>query len=199
HPPGHAFDRGEQPCRARRPAALLQDRGKHNGGIGALLAQFLTQVSRDSDSYRPDDGPRLGIVAVDLLSALFAHALDVGSSLPSETHRQTLVLRIRAFIQQHLHDPHLTPRTVAAAHHISTSYLHRLFQDEEETVAASIRRQRLERARRDLSEPGLCTIPIHAIAARWGFPRATDFTRAFRAAYDMPPSDYRRHVRPTAQ
>ncbi|MEU1301286.1 helix-turn-helix domain-containing protein [Streptomyces shenzhenensis] len=179
--------------------SLIMRRLSAREGIGALLAQFLTQVSRDSDSYRPDDGPRLGIVAVDLLSALFAHTLDAGSSLPSETHRQTLVLRIRAFIQQHLHDPHLTPRTVAAAHHISTSYLHRLFQDEEETVAASIRRQRLERARRDLSEPGLRTIPIHAIAARWGFPRATDFTRAFRAAYDMPPSDYRRHICPTVQ
>ncbi|MGW3951869.1 AraC-like ligand-binding domain-containing protein [Streptomyces sp. NPDC004752] len=179
--------------------SLIMRRLSAREGIGALLAQFLTQVSRDSDSYRPDDGPRLGTVAVDLLCALFAHALDVGSSLPPETHRQTLVLRICAFIQQHLHDPHLTPRTVAAAHHISTSYLHRLFQDEEETVAASIRRQRLERARRDLSEPGLRTIPIHAIAARWGFPRASDFTRAFRAAYDMPPSDYRRHIRPTAE
>lgn len=32
HPPGHPFDRGQQSCRARRPAALLQDREKHNGG-----------------------------------------------------------------------------------------------------------------------------------------------------------------------
>lgn len=51
-------------------------------GIGALLAQFLTQVNRDSGSYRPDDGPRLGTVAVDLLSALFAHALEADRSLP---------------------------------------------------------------------------------------------------------------------
>src|SRR3954469_6071026 len=86
-----------------------------------------------SGSYRPGDGPRLGMVAVDQLSAVFAHALDAGDSLPPETRRQSLVLRIRAFVQQHLHDPHLTPRTIATAHHISTSYLHRLFQNEEET------------------------------------------------------------------
>jgi AraC-like DNA-binding protein len=133
----------------------------------------------------------LGTVVVDLLSALLAHALDADALLSPETHRQTLVLRIRAFVQQHLHDPHLSPPAIAAAHNISTSYLHRLFQQEDETVAALIRNQRLDHARRDLADPALRTTPIHTIAARWGFPRAADFTRAFRAAYGMPPSDYR--------
>ncbi|GAB3988835.1 hypothetical protein GCM10029978_112270 [Actinoallomurus acanthiterrae] len=35
------------------------------------------------------------------------------------------------------------------------------------------------------------TVSIHAIAAGWGFPRAADFTRAFRTAYGAPPRDYR--------
>ncbi|MGW7789079.1 MULTISPECIES: helix-turn-helix domain-containing protein [unclassified Streptomyces] len=160
-------------------------------GVGGLLAHVLTQVARDFGSYRPDDGPRLGVVVLDLLSALLAHALEAQDALPSETRRQALVLRIRAFVQQHLCDPHLTPRTIAAAHHISLSYLHRLFQDEEETVAAWIRLQRLERARRDLADPAMRTASIHAIGARWCFPRASDFTRAFRTVYGVPPSDYR--------
>ncbi|MFG3016822.1 helix-turn-helix domain-containing protein [Streptomyces cinerochromogenes] len=171
--------------------SLMMRRLSGREGIGALLAQFLTHVSRDSGSYRPEDGPRLGSVAVDLLSALFAHAIDAGDSLPPESHQQTLVARIHAFIQAHLSDPQLTPRTIAAAHHISVSYLHRLFQHGEETVAASIRRQRLQRACRDLADPAQRTVPIHAIAARWGFPRAADFTRAFRSAYGLPPTDYR--------
>ncbi|UFQ99895.1 helix-turn-helix domain-containing protein [Streptomyces sp. Go40/10] len=162
-------------------------------GIGALLAQFLTQVNRDSGSYRPDDGPRLGTVAVDLLSALFAHALEADRSLPPETHRQTLVLRIRAFVQGRLHDPQLTPPAIAAAHHISTSYLHRLFQEHGLTVSGWIRRQRLEHARRDLADPALHRTPIHLIASRWGYPQAADFSRAFRNAYGIPPKDYRRH------
>ncbi|QTI90473.1 AraC family transcriptional regulator [Streptomyces sp. AgN23] len=160
-------------------------------GFGSLLAQLLTQLAKSTDSYQPTDGPRLGTVVVDLLSALIAHALDSDNSLPPETRQQALVIRIRAFIQQHLHDPHLTPRAIAAAHHISTSYLHRLFQNEEETVAAWIRRQRLERARHHLADPAQRTTPIHAIAARCGFPRASDFTRAFRSAYGIPPKDYR--------
>ncbi|GAA0549362.1 MULTISPECIES: AraC family transcriptional regulator [Streptomyces] len=160
-------------------------------GFGSLLAQLLTQLAKSTDSYQPTDGPRLGTVVVDLLSALIAHALDSDNSLPPETRQQALVLRIRAFVQQHLHDPHLTPRTIAAAHHISTSYLHRLFQNEEETVAAWIRRQRMERARHHLADPAQRTTPIHAIAARCGFPHASDFTRAFRSAYGIPPKDYR--------
>ncbi|MHC5905579.1 helix-turn-helix domain-containing protein [Streptomyces sp. S6] len=171
--------------------SLIMRRLSGREGIGALLAQFLTQVNRDAGSYRPDDGPRLGTVAADLLSALFAHALDAGNSLPPESHQQGLVLRIRAYIQANLHNPQLTPRTIAAAHNMSTSYLHRIFQQEDETVAALIRNQRLQRACHDLADPAQRTTPIHTIAARWGFPRAADFTRVFRTAYGMPPKEHR--------
>ncbi|UJB44563.1 helix-turn-helix domain-containing protein [Streptomyces sp. A1-5] len=160
-------------------------------GMGALLAGFLTQLTDDTASYQPTDGSRLGAVLADLTTALFAHLLEAGDCLPPETHRRTLTLRIQAFIREHLHDPHLTPASIAAAHHISTSYLHRLFQDEDATVAACIRHQRLKAARRDLTDPALHAIPIHAIATRWGYPRATDFSRAYRAAYGTTPKDHR--------
>jgi AraC-like DNA-binding protein len=82
---------------------------------------------------------------------------------------------------------------IAAAHHISLSYLHRIFQQRSqgETVAAWIRNRRLEGARRDLADPSLHGTPIHAIAARWGFPRASDFTRAFRAIHGQSPREFR--------
>jgi AraC-like DNA-binding protein len=32
---------------------------------------------------------------------------------------------------------------------------------------------------------------VHVIAARWGILRASDFTRAFRSAYGMSPTEYR--------
>ncbi|WKX72682.1 helix-turn-helix transcriptional regulator [Streptomyces sp. XD-27] len=162
--------------------------------MGALLAGFLTQLIADTTPYQPADRPRLGTVLVDLVAALFAHTLEAEGCLPPETHRRALVLRIKSFIRERLHDPRLTPATVAAAHHISTGYLHRLFRDEESTVAAWIRRLRLEGARRDLTEPARHATPIHAIAARWGFPRATDFSRAYRAAYGTTPQDHRRQA-----
>ncbi|MFJ4923763.1 helix-turn-helix domain-containing protein [Streptomyces sp. NPDC088725] len=105
-------------------------------------------------------------------------------------HR-ALLLRVRAFVQRHLHDPGLSPAIIAAAHNISVSYLHRLFRGHDSTVAAWIRGQRLEHARRDLADRTLRTVPVHRIAARWGFPGHATFTRAFRATYGLPPRDYR--------
>ncbi|MEU9992931.1 helix-turn-helix domain-containing protein [Streptomyces sp. NPDC048045] len=160
-------------------------------GMGALLAQFLTRLIADPAAYQPSDRPRLATVVTPLVAALFAHLLEADDCLPPETHQRALTLRIQAFIREHLHDPRLTPATIAAAHHISTSYLHRLFREEDATVAAWIRRLRLEAARRDLTDPALHATPIHAIATRWGFPRATDFSRAYRAAYGTTPKDHR--------
>ncbi|MEV0224929.1 helix-turn-helix domain-containing protein [Streptomyces sp. NPDC050704] len=160
--------------------------------VGALLAQFLLQFVSDIGPYQPQDAPRLGTVVADLVTAVFAHTLDDDLLMPAETHRRTLVLRIKAFIRRHLADPELTPARIAAAHDISRSHLYRLFQAEGVSVAAYIRDQRLENARRDLADPALRAMPIHAVAARWGFPRQADFTRAFRTVYGIPPSDLRR-------
>jgi len=168
-------------------------------GIGALLSHFLIQVTKDADSYEPCDGARLGRVAAEMVAALFAHALEAENLLAPDTRRRTLVLGVKSYIQRHLHDPQLSPGAIAAALHISTSYLHRLFEDEEATVAVWIRMRRLEAARRDLADPALRAVPIHCIAARSGFPRAADFTRAFRAAYGCTPRDYRSEAGEAAQ
>lgn len=177
-----------------RVDALLGRRFPSRDGVGAVLARFLTQLTRTSDALQPSDGPRLGTVLCDLIAALFTLAPDAGPSLPPDHQRRALVARIASFVQRHLADPGLTPTALAAAHGISLSYLHRLFRDGNETVAAHIRRQRLERARFDLADPAQYGTPVHTIAARWGFARATDFARAFRAAYGIPPTDYRRHA-----
>jgi AraC-like DNA-binding protein len=95
----------------------------------------------------------------DLVTALFAHTLDEDASLPPETAGRTLTLRIKAFIHQHLHDRELTPTTIAVTHHISRSYLYRLFQAEGTTVVTYIWRKRLEAARRDLADPALRATP----------------------------------------
>ena len=63
------------------------------------------------------------------------------------------------------------------------------------TVAGWIRSRRLERCRRDLADPSLAARPVAAIAARWGFSSAADFSRAFRTAHGVPPAEYRRFAR----
>ncbi|WP_048876357.1 AraC family transcriptional regulator [Saccharomonospora saliphila] len=161
-------------------------------GLGALLADTLTRVTADHGSYRATDGPRVAAVLRDLLSGLFAHALeDVDRHVPAETRRRDVLLRVRAFVDQHLHDPGLDPGAVAAAHHVSTSYLHRLFQDSGVGVSEWIRQRRLEHARRDLADPSMGSVPVWHIARRWGFVHHAAFSRAFRSAYGLAPRDYR--------
>ena len=186
------------PVPPERVSRLLARRLPGRDGLGALLAGFLIRLTGETASFRRADGPRLQMVLIDLLSATLAHHGDAEGCLPPETRGRTLVRRVRAYIQQHLHDPRLTPPAVAAAHHVSVGYLHRLFSAEGSTVAAWIRHQRLEHARRDLTDPALDAQPIHAIAARWGFTHPAAFSRAFRAAYGDSPLNYRHQARPAA-
>ncbi|GLW12802.1 AraC family transcriptional regulator [Microtetraspora sp. NBRC 13810] len=160
-------------------------------GIGALVAAFLTHLDGDTGPYRPMDGSRLGMVLIDLIAALLAHHLESDHALPGGSRRRALFLEVRAFILRNLGDPHLSPDGIAAAHHISLRYLQRLFQQHGLSVSAWIREQRLERCRRDLVDPALGAHPVHAIAARWGFPHPQHFSRAFHHAYGVSPRDYR--------
>jgi AraC-like DNA-binding protein len=179
------------PLPAQRLESVLAVPLPGRDGVGALLTQFLTRLTVDSCSYQAADLPRLGGAAVELLGAAIAHHVD--AAVPEDSGRRVLMTRIEAFVRRHLHDQELTPRSIAAAHHISVGYLHRLFEPRGATVAAWIRGQRLDRARRDLADPALRLVPVHRIAARWGFGDHSTFTRAFRAAYGIPPRDYR-HV-----
>ncbi|MEU8158748.1 helix-turn-helix domain-containing protein [Micromonospora parva] len=160
-------------------------------GIGALSSQFLLQLARHMDELSPLDAARLSTLTIDVLTAALANALDVQSAVPSHTRRRALIAQIHAFVRENLGDPRLTPAAIAAAHHISLRYLHKLFHEEEHTVAGWVRERRLEQCRRDLANPQLGARPIHAIAAQWGFTSPAHFSQAFRSAYGLSPRQFR--------
>jgi AraC-like DNA-binding protein len=164
-------------------------------GVGELTSQFLLQLARNIDSYTSADAARLSIAALEILAARLAHELDNRDWGTPETRRHALLTAVQGFIQQHLGDPELSPAAIAAAHHMSLRSLHQLFHEEGLTVAGWIRRRRLECCRRDLSDPALAARPVAAIAAKWGFSSASDFSRAFRAGHGVPPAEYRRSAR----
>jgi AraC-like DNA-binding protein len=130
---------------------------------------------------------------MDLVTTAVAERADQAELLPVESRERTLLLRIHAFIEEHLGETELSPGIVAAAHHVSLRYLHRLFEAQDTTVAGWIRRRRLERCRRDLADPAFRAVPVAAVAARWGLPDSAHFSRLFRRTYGLPPAEYRRN------
>ncbi|MFI9122328.1 helix-turn-helix domain-containing protein [Streptomyces bikiniensis] len=125
------------------------------------------------------------------MAAILAHHLERDGDLPPESRQQVLFLRISAYVQEHLGDPDLGPAHIAAAHHISVRHLHRVFRQYDTTVAEFVRARRLDKCRRDLADPFLREIPIHAVAARWGFVQPAAFSRLFRTNTGLTPTEYR--------
>jgi AraC-like DNA-binding protein len=167
-------------------------------GTGALASPLLRRVVLDLETYPPASAARLCTVLMDLVTAAVAERAGQAGSLEIESRERTLLLRIHAFIEQHLGEADLSPGLVAAAHHVSVRYLHRLFEAENTTVAAWIRQRRLERCRRDLADPALGGLPVSTVAARWGLPDPAHFSRVFRRTYGLPPAEYRRNCRTPA-
>jgi AraC-like DNA-binding protein len=150
------------------------------------VAPFLANLAAGAATCLPQVGEMLARNAVDLLTTLIAEQLGRDTDGTDAAH-QALLRRIRAFMSAHLADPDLSPETIAAAHRISVRYLHRLFQCDGTTVSRWIQQRRLEECRRELSRPGRASPSVSAIAHRWGFTSPAHFSRAFRAAYGMPP------------
>ncbi|MFH9726752.1 AraC family transcriptional regulator [Streptomyces sp. NPDC017254] len=179
------------PVRANRLDGLLARRIPGDSGVAAVLVAFLRSLVAHGGECAPDELRRLGTTAIDLAAACLAHGTDTEERLPAEVRARALIRRIHVFIEYNLGDPELTPVAVAAHHSLSVRTLHQLFTGEGETVQARIRRRRLERCRDELERPEFRTWPVQAIAARWGFSGPAVFSRSFREAYGVSPSEFR--------
>lgn len=177
---------GLPPSDVRRMAQLTVDAREGVAGLLAPLLRSLVQVPLPAESATRE---RLAGNVVDLLATLVTDRLGSGPHDQDLAHR-AMALRIKAFIDLHLTDPRLSPETIAGAHHISTRYLHQIFQGEEMTVRRFIQRRRLEECRRELGRRGT-RAAVSAVAHRWGFASAAHFSRAFRDAFGVSPSTWR--------
>jgi AraC-like DNA-binding protein len=158
-------------------------------GLGGMVVPYLTQLAGNLDQLAGTTGARLAHSALDLVTTVFTRELGL-DEVSADPHR-ALVQRIRSFIDRNLASTDLGPATIASAHFISTRHLHGLFQEQGVTVSTWIRTRRLEQCRRDLLDPMLADRPVAAIAARWGFVDAAHFSRAFKSAFGVSPSEYR--------
>jgi AraC-like DNA-binding protein len=185
------FPRSLLPVREKDLRELTMIPFSAHDPYAALVASLGRELVSHLDAYESARDTRIGGAFLDLLALAAATRLDRVAAVPAETRQQAMMTRIQAFIEEHLGDPDLSPETIAAAHHISTRTLHKLYETEDNTITASIRRRRLERCRNDLLDPDRPDRPVSAVGARWGFRDAATFSRAFRATYGLPPGEYR--------
>lgn len=185
-------DRVDRVDRADRVNRVLAERIPADRGMGAILAQYMRSLAAHGEECAPAELEQLGAIALDLASACLAGRPGAEEELSEEGRTRALPARIDAFIGHNLGDPELSPSVVAARHGISLRRLQLLFRERGESVAAVIRRRRLERCREDLADPGQLTVPVHTVALRWGFTNASVFSRLFRETYGASPSEFRR-------
>lgn len=171
---------------------LTATRFRSDDGIAPAVWALLEQLNRTSEAVHRSSQEAAVAGVMNLIGTMLNSQLGARERASRRDPRETLLRRVCAFIDDQLADPGLGPREVAAAHFISTRHLHGLFQDSGMTVAAWIRERRLERCRRDLSDPLMAATPVAAIAVRWGFKGASHFGQVFKSATGHTPADFRR-------
>jgi AraC-like DNA-binding protein len=166
------------------------------GGVGALFVDMLHLIPGRFETMSREAHVSVGQQLVDLLvlalksdeRALFSAASSI---------REAHLSRIEQYVRQNLADPELSPERVATACGISVRYLHELFRDTNQTLGQWIREQRLIAAKESIEDPHN-NQSIADIAYRWGFSDQSQFSRLFRAAFGISPSEHR-HVVTTSR
>lgn len=170
------------------PEQFLGRRMPAEDAACGLLSSFVIQVAHRLPQLPEAMAQRVETNVLDLLGGV----LDARGTSKVGPSREAYLRRIRRFIDQNLRLRHLGPEMIAQAFGISTRYLHKLFADEEQTVASLIRSQRLQACRQALADPACAQMSITDIALQWGFYDLPHMTRCFRAAYGMTPTEFRR-------
>jgi AraC family transcriptional regulator, positive regulator of tynA and feaB len=200
-PHSHAMSDSAELILVRVPAAQLREhlpnperfcglRLAASEGLTSAISALICNLCRQLEcGLAASIQERLAHQLLEMTSSAYAVAFDaLLASSPVVNGRHA---RARQYIEQHLRDPDLGPRVVAAQLRVSSRYLRMIFAASRESVSAYILRRRLEECARQLADPRWRAHSISDIAFRWGFNSAPHFSRSFRDLYGTSPREYR--------
>ena len=98
-------------------------------GIPSLVGQFMRGLAAQGQASR--QSTRLARHVVGLIAVVCSDVLDQRSI----SEGRATIQDAKEYIEQHLHDPGLTPARTAAALYVSTRTLHRMFETERSSVS----------------------------------------------------------------
>ncbi|WP_043808784.1 helix-turn-helix domain-containing protein [Rhodococcus triatomae] len=158
--------------------------------IARMISHHISTLTVEGDALSTSPGATaLGEAAIDLARALFATAH--GGVQARAAMNDTMTTRIRSHVRAHLFDPSMSAESIAAAHGISTRRLYTLCAAAGFSLEQWIIEQRLRRAYEELATARAAAVPISVVARRFGFAGHAHFSRRFRAAYGVTPSEWR--------
>ncbi|HEY5263918.1 MAG TPA: helix-turn-helix domain-containing protein [Steroidobacteraceae bacterium] len=160
---------------------------------GTSLNTMLVAHLRALYAEAPALGLQDGRAAAEGTAALIAAFVSPRANGRHETRRATSIATIQALrrvIENHLGDPALGPEFLMRRVAVSRASLYRLFEPLG-GVRSYIQQRRLTRAFQTISNPAQADQRIGSIARRHGFTNDTVFSRAFRDAYGLSPTEMR--------
>ncbi|QCB97877.1 helix-turn-helix domain-containing protein [Arthrobacter sp. PAMC25564] len=172
-------------------AELVAERLDSRSGLAPALAGLLGGLNSVVDNLTPELQMLTLHNAVDLTSTMMGHELALADSPEPAGQKRVRFEGIAAYIDAHLHDPDISPRSIAAANFISVRYLHAIFSESGETVGSWMRTRRLDRCARDLRDPRLAGVPVSVLSHRNGFKNQSYFSQLFKEATGQAPAEYR--------
>jgi AraC-like DNA-binding protein len=158
--------------------------------LEGLAYEFLVSASKVIDHVDPATATRLLDQGLDLIAMAFAERMHQRSPDQS-VHRSALLYRLKNTILTQLSDPELSMSRVAAAIGISPRYASDLMADEQISFRSYVQTQRLERCKRDLSDPAHAARHVGDIAFAWGFNDLAHFSRIFKQRFGASPREWR--------
>ena len=158
-----------------------------------LVSRHLVDLTRDAEALSASPmAAELGEASTLLVRALLADAAGQDGASARDVVEETLLSQVHAYVRQHLREPSLGPDSVAAALAVSRRQLFRVCRRAGFSLEQYVIARRLEGARAELASPPARSRPVAAVAYAWGFKDPSHFSRRFRAAYGLLPSDWRR-------
>ena len=166
--------------------------GVHGGDVlclsphaSKLVGRLAIATLEDSDELSREEQDGIESAFADLVRSSLSAGVD--NSEPFVPHLDSAL----EFIRSNLADAALRPTAVAVHLRMSQRSLARSFAQLGTTIDRTIWRERLEAARRELSEPALRDRSITEIAFGCGFNDLSHFTRSFSRQYRLSPRLYR--------
>ena len=177
--------------RVRRPGELVCRRIPAQTPALQLLTHYVGILDNEQALATPELQHQIATHIQDLIALTLGATRDTIEIADGRGVRAARLRAIKEDIVNGLRDGEVSVGAIAAKHRLSPRYIQLLFEEEGTTFTDFVLVQRLARAHRMLTDPGLSRQKIAAVGYDVGFCNPSYFVRCFRRQYGVAPSELR--------